>query len=230
VSPAARSRLAPDSRHVAVVAAAFACDTAVADHIAAKLAIVQHRPRETIIALGEGCDDAWLLLVGEADAVLYSAAGHLILLHRLLPGDLFGEPIGLPASADGARVIAAAPVEAGRLRALEFIMLMERYHCVAQAVVQTLSRRLEETTRRMVTAATLSAAGRVHAELLRLARHGAGRSIRPAPVLSELALAVQSTRETVSRAINALERSGIIRRTSEELEIVAPHRLEELVY
>ena len=71
--------------------------------------------------------------------------------------------------------------------------------------------------------------GRVHAELLRLARLADGRVIRPAPVLAKLAVRVQSTRETVSRTINALERRGIIRRERDALVIVAPHRLEEMI-
>ncbi|MEP9358348.1 Crp/Fnr family transcriptional regulator [Sphingomonas sp. KR3-1] len=225
-----RTSAAPDSRHMAVVVAAFRCDAGTASDIAARLAIVRRSPRQVVLAVGETGSDAWLILIGEAHAVLYSAAGHLVLLHRLLPGDLFGEPIGLPAAAEGVQVVAVGPVEAGRFRAIDFLMLMERHHCVAQAVVRTLSGRLDETTRRMIAGATLSAAGRVHGELLRLARLADGRCIRPAPVLSELALAVQSTRETVSRAINALERSGIITRSAEALEIVAPHRLEELVY
>ena len=49
-------------------------------------------------------------------------------------------------------------------------------------------------------------------------------------MLSEFALQVQSTRETVSRAINALEKRGIIRRDEQGLTVVAPHRLEELIY
>jgi DNA-binding GntR family transcriptional regulator len=69
----------------------------------------------------------------------------------------------------------------------------------------------------------------VYAELLRLARLGDGKAIRPAPVLSALAIRVQSTRETVSRAVNDLERRGIIRRQDDALVIVASQRLEELV-
>jgi len=63
-----------------------------------------------------------------------------------------------------------------------------------------------------------------------MAQMGDGRSIRPAPVLSALALRVQSTRETVSRAVNALERRGIIRRDADGLTIVAPQRLQELIF
>ena len=76
---------------------------------------------------------------------------------------------------------------------------------------------------------TLSANGRVHAELLRLARAQDGRWIRPLPVLSDLALRVQTARETVSRAVSALERRGIVQRHEDGLEIVAPARLEALI-
>jgi DNA-binding transcriptional regulator YhcF (GntR family) len=81
----------------------------------------------------------------------------------------------------------------------------------------------------MVEISTLSAAGRIHAELLRQARRSASLTIEPVPVVSEFALLVQTTRETASRAINELERSGIIRREPNRLKVVAPHRLEELV-
>jgi DNA-binding GntR family transcriptional regulator len=69
----------------------------------------------------------------------------------------------------------------------------------------------------------------VHAELLRQAREATDLTIRPAPILSELAVRVGSTRETVSRAVNALERRGIIRREAGALVVVSPRLLEELV-
>ena len=68
--------------------------------------------------------------------------------------------------------------------------------------------------RRMVERTTLSATGRIYAELLRQANEADGRTIRPLPTMSELALIVQSTRETVSRTINDLERRGYIDRKS----------------
>jgi CRP/FNR family transcriptional regulator, cyclic AMP receptor protein len=48
--------------------------------------------------------------------------------------------------------------------------------------------------------------------------------------LSTFALHVQSTRETVSRTISALEKRGIIKRDGDALTVVAPHRLEELIF
>ena len=98
------------------------------------------------------------------------------------------------------------------------------------AISRRLIARLAEQNRRLAESSTLSAAGRVHAEILRLARASSDLTIRPAPVLSQLAMHVQSTRETVSRTISALQKRGIVRRDESGLTVVAEHRLEELVY
>jgi CRP/FNR family transcriptional regulator, cyclic AMP receptor protein len=216
--------------HVAIIGGCFGCDTPTARSIADQARHFRYAPRDTIVTLGDTAQDAWIMLVGESHAVLFSAAGQLVLIHRFGPGDLFGAATGVPAITEGTQVVAVQPTDVGRFRALDFIMLVERHGCVAATVMNALTRRLSETTRRMIEASTLSATGRVHAELLRQARAADGRTIRPAPVLAEMALTVQSTRETVSRAINALERAGIIQRSPEALVIIAPHRLEELVY
>ena len=111
----------------------------------------------------------------------------------------------------------------------DFLTLIERYGCVGLAVSKMLVKQLRATATKMAERTTLSAAGRVHAELLRLAHLGDGRSIPPPPVLASFAARVQSTRETVSRTINALERRGIIRSERDAVLIAAPHRLEEMI-
>jgi predicted transcriptional regulator len=80
---------------------------------------------------------------------------------------------------------------------------------------------------RMAARTTLTAYGRVYAELLRLA--GPSNRIEPPPVLSALALSVHTTRETTSRAIAHLLRRGIVSRTDEALNILAPRLLADLV-
>lgn len=219
-----------DERHLGLIGRSFGCDEAVARHIAA-LAHMRGFPAQTVmIPAGDVDPDAWLLLTGEARAIAYAPGGQYILVHIFLPGDMFGEATGLSVSATASEVTAVISVEAAKIAVSQFIALMEQHHCVALAVARALTRRLSQTSRRMVEGATLSAPGRIHSELLRRARESADMTIRPAPVLALLALHVQSTRETVSRTISVLEKRGIIRRDAETLTIVAPHRLEELVY
>lgn len=116
-----------------------------------------------------------------------------------------------------------------RFGGADFLALAGRHACIGLLLARVLMRRMAHLTGIVHGQVSLSAPGRVHAELLRLARLGDGRAITPPPVLSELADRLLTTRETVSRAVSALERRGLIRRTPETLVIVAPERLEELV-
>ena len=171
-----------------------------------------------------------MLFRSVAKSVALSFDGRLILVQDYKQGDLFGEGALLVNSRIEEDVVAVDRVSAAQFGALSFIGLMEKHSSVAIAVSRVLTRRLSTANRRLVEGATLSSTGRIHAELLRRAKAAGGNDIRPAPVLSEIALHVQTARETVSRAISLLEKRGIITRTPDVLTIVAPHRLEELVY
>lgn len=208
----------------------FACSTQIAEAIGGRAADRRYPARTVIVQQGDGGTETFLVIDGRARALLYGAEGQLVLLHEFAAGDLFGAIAQADAAPHEADVVAVDDVRAALFLALDFLALIEMHGCVGLAVSRMLLKRLRETTGRMVERTTLSATGRIHAELLRLARDSTdGRSIRPAPVLAALAVRVLSTRETVSRAINALERRGIIRRDPDRLTIVAPHRLEEMV-
>ncbi len=168
------------------------------------------------------------MLDGHAQAVAISTDGRAVLVQDFYQGDLFGELGLMPGGVNEEEVLAVDTVDASQFRSDVFIGLMEAHATVALAVSRLVVARLYRTTRRMVEGATLSATGRVCAEVLRLARAG-DNVIRPAPKVSDLAKAAQTTRETASRAVSLLERKGIIQRNNEVLKLVAPHRLEDLV-
>jgi len=76
--------------------------------------------------------------------------------------------------------------------------------------------KLDHMTSRLIEAFSLSAKGRVCAELSRLSRVigilPERLIIRPSPVFVELAERVNSTRETVSRTVSELQKKGILKR------------------
>lgn len=216
--------------HLALIAQSFGCAEETARAIALQTHARHYPAHCVMIRAGDRDPDAWLMLSGEAHALAYGPGGHYLLVHRFVPGDMFGDAAGLSVAALGAEVTAVVDVDAGHLTVGVFVGLMERYSCVAISVAHALTQRLDQTTRRMVEGATLSSPGRIHAEMLRQARAGTAMTIRPMPSHAVFALNVQTTRETVSRAISALEKRGIIRRDGDGLTVVAPHRLEELIY
>lgn len=211
------------------ILAALGCSQEVASAIAAHAAARDYPAQATILRCGDAWIHAHLVLAGRARALVYGLDGQMVLVHEYSSGDFFGA-MGLidlhPASAD---VVAIDPTRTACVPGTEFVMLVDRHGSLGLLLLRRLLEQLRATSGRMVERMTLSAPGRVYAELLRLARLGDGEAIRPAPVLTALAVRVQSTRETVSRAVSGLERRGIVRREDNALIIVAARRLEELV-
>jgi CRP-like cAMP-binding protein len=212
-----------------VVRRAFGCSAELAETIVSQ-ARVKSLPRGQQLWPIEGRDETTLLTVGRAQEVAYGRDGGMLVLHMLGPGEFFGNLMGESDSELSAEVEAVVESAGAMFATSTVVRLMETNHGVAMAISRQLAGRIAAMRRRMVESALLSATGRISAELLRLARDAADRTIRPRPVLSDLAVTVQSTRETVSRTISQLEKRGILQRVEGGLRVVAPHRLEELVY
>jgi CRP/FNR family cyclic AMP-dependent transcriptional regulator len=213
-----------------IVARVFGCPAEVARQLLGRGRFRAYERHAVVVRQGDRLSFAWLVIDGRAHALLYSADGQTVFLQDYGPGDLFGALGELDRPVQEADVVAAAALATLIFDGGELVLVAERHGCIGLALSRMLLRRLRQTTSRMYERAALTAVGRVYAELLRLGRDAAAAmTIRPAPILSELALRVATTRETASRAVNALERRGIIRRDGEALVIVAPRRLEELV-
>jgi CRP/FNR family transcriptional regulator, cyclic AMP receptor protein len=210
-----------------LVRTAFGCGDALARTIAELGRNSEHIRGAQLWPIGER-DETTLLTRGQAHEVAYGREGAMLVLLPLGPGDFYGSLTG---ALDGeARVEATSDGAGAHFGGATVVRLMESYSCVAMAMARHLSARLVTMRRRMVEAAMLSATGRIAAELLRRAASDPDNMIRPMPVFAELATAVQSTRETVSRTVSQWEKRGLVKRVEGGLQVVAAHRLEELVY
>lgn len=218
-----------DPRDRDIVCRIFACSAEIAEHILTRARPKSYPAHATMVRHDDRVTATFLLVEGRARAILYAIDGKLVLLQEFAAGDFFGALGELDPGLQGADVIAVEDVRALLINGPDLVTLAEVHGCIGLALSRLLLERLRRTTTRMFEQAALSAVGRVYAELLRQARQAQGLTIRPAPVLADLAVHVATTRETVSRAVNALVRRGIIRRSDDELVVVAPHRLEELI-
>jgi CRP/FNR family cyclic AMP-dependent transcriptional regulator len=212
---------------LAVIRAAFGCGDALAVTIAA-LSRAGHHDRGAMLWPLPGRDETTLMTQGQAQEVAYGRDGAVLVLLPIAPGDFYGDLVG--SDPGQAQVEATSQGAGAHFASSAVVRLMESYSCVGVAITRHLSGRLTTMRRRMVEAAMLSATGRIAAELLRRAGTSDDRTIRPMPVFSDLAVTVQSTRETVSRTVSQLEKRGVLKRVEGGLQVVAPHRLEELVY
>jgi len=207
----------------------FDCSHELAGQILVRGRRRDYGARATIVRCGDRISTLYVIIGGRAHAIVYSLDGQAVLLHEYGSGDFFGVVSPPYSATHDTDVIALERVCAFLLEGGALALLAEQHACIGLALLRVMVERLQRTASRMYEHVALSAVGRVHAELLRQARQSGDLTIRPSPILSDLALRVSTTRETASRAVNALERRGIIRRDGEALVVVAPHRLEELV-
>ena len=220
-----------DKSHVvgAVLRDVFHCSLDLADSIFTRGRTRNFPSRATIVHQGDRISTLYVVIDGRAHAIVYSLDGQLVLLHEYRRGDFFGVVSPPYAATHDSDVVAIEALTAFLLEGTVLALLAEQHGCIGTALLSVMVERLRRTTSRMYEHMALSAVGRVYAELLRQARERPDLTLRPAPVLAALALHVSTTRETASRAVNALERRGIIRRDGEALTVVAAHRLEELI-
>lgn len=208
-------------------AIAFGCSLETSRALLEQAKCHAHAPRTILVRQGERGDDVILMLFGHARAVMVTMDGRAFRLGDYGAGDLFGAV--QRGESQRAEVTAVEASETARFQAPMFFDLAERYNCVALTLSRSLLRQIAHVSELLGARVSLSAVGRVYAELARLADDGQGARIDPLPAVTEIASRAQTTRETASRALSALERRQIVERRGVALEIVSRRRLEELI-
>ena len=188
----------------------------------------------SVIALqGEDAEKIGFILSGRAKAVSHSEDGKATWVGYFKANDFFGHTALLSENPPHFEVIAETRVEVLFVTAKRMTALLNEHETLSVDIVRDLARRLDHMTNRMIEAYTLSAKGRICAELSRLSRvigkAPDTRIIRPNPVFVDLAERVNSTRETVSRTVSDLQKKGILAREPGAIIIKNPDRLRNSI-
>ena len=195
------------------------------------------RANERLLFQGEPANYIGFILSGRAKAVAYSEHGIETWLGRFEAGEFFGHISFLTQSPVRFEVSAVGPMQLRLIPITEIQTLLDEtdeYGAMMNSVfTRDLARRLDDMMARLVEALTLSAKGRVCAELLRLSSPiGITPDmsvIRPNPVFVDMALRLNASRETVSRAISELQKQGVIKREAGAIIITQPDALRRAV-
>ena len=191
------------------------------------------KPGERLLFQGEPASHIGFVLSGRAKAISFSADGTETWLGRFEAGEFFGHIAFLTESHVRFEVSAEEMMSIRLLPIDDVKTLMDTAPDMGGIFARDLANRLDMMMARLVEALTLSAKGRVSAELLRLSNPiGINPSmsvIRPNPIFVDMALRINSTRETVSRAISDLEKRGIIKREAGAIVIEKPEALKQSI-
>lgn len=187
-----------------------------------------------IIAMqGEAVESVGYILSGRAKAVTYSEDGTATWVGYFERGEFFGHVSLLADTTLSFEISAESDVRAVILSTHAMRDVIKQQKELGLHLANDLARRLDMMTRRLIEAFTLSAKGRVCAELARLSNvigiMPEHHIIRPNPVFVDVALRVNSTRETVSRTVSDLQKKGIVKREAGALVILDPERLKAAI-
>ena len=216
---------AEKAEHLSTIAACFDCGPESAHLLLSAMAEKRFSTGANIALRGDPSAFLFLILEGSVVAEIFGIEGQQAQLTRHRPGEIFGaypEPALHRADfrAIGDTHVLSTPEQT--------LAALARAHGeIGSGIAGLLARQLDLMLDRMAARIGLSANGRFHKALLQLA--DAKGDIRPAPVISALALSVHTTRETGSRALAALLRRGIVERNEDSLRIVSRRMLEEMV-
>lgn len=188
---------------------------------------------EVCLHQGEAAKHIAVITSGKVSAQSYTQDGQKIWVEEFGPNDfLFIESVfsSEPAVCE---LVAATDASLVLITRDAFISLLGSTDNGTSEILSEISGRIQRQTERLIEANTLSARGRICAELKRhskvLGVEPDKHIIRPTPVFSEFALRVGSTRESVSRTVSDLTKTGVILRQPGALVISDMGRLEACI-
>jgi len=183
---------------------------------------------------GDIGEAVYLLKNGTVKLSKVDLGGHEKTLTLLRPPEYFGEMAPLTESTRSATALAVSNVDAYLLFHDDFHRLLKESHLVGRNVNLTLARRLRSMDDESQILSYQDAQGRVAYVLLQLYRSGIVELSDGPPLVrlthQELANMAGTSRETVTRALKALEEEAVIETRPKEILMVDREGLEEILH
>lgn len=175
--------------------------------------------REVVLTRGETGPGLGFLLEGRLQGVDFTVDGREVGLYFVEPGDYFGElPVvdGRPGAEFIIAVAKAKVLFLPRERARTLIFSSPE---IAEKVMCRLADRVRSVTAQRILLSLPNPFQRLCVQLLQLVPEG-GATIASAPTHQELAIMINTSRETVTRAFQLLQNREILRRESNQIQLL----------
>ena len=172
---------------------------------------------------------------GRLRVVQFTSSGREIGFAEITPGGHVGEMAAIDGGPRSASVIAVADTVTASLPAQDFLQVLRDTPTLALNLLKAMARAIRGANVRVHDLRSLTAAGRIVHEVLRIAGRGrtsgnVGRvKLQPAPTQSEIAASAGTTRETVARTLGELEKRKLVARGSRSLELIDIEGLEDFI-
>lgn len=191
-----------------------------------------YNKREVVLHKGGSGDALLFLLSGQLQVVDITEDGRAVGLRILAPGDFFGEIALINNSTRSASVVATSDVLVAFLPAATALHLFSHSPSVAQQMLRHLAQKIQRDSEFRAVLSINNTARRIYTYLSLLQKKpedGAPAVVENLPTHQDIANMINTSRETVTRALLTLVQQGIVQKEANRLVILDPQALQKLV-
>lgn len=194
--------------------------------------IRQYNKRDIVLQKGGHGDGLMFLLSGQLQVIDVTEDGRAIGLRMLAPGDFFGEIALINNSTRSASVVAMSEVLVGFLPAPTAMHLFAHSPSVARHMLKHLAQKIQRDSELRALLSINNTAKRIYTYLMQMQKPsnepGAPTVVDNLPTHQDIANMVNTSRETVTRALLTLTQLGIAQKDAHRLIIRDPEGLKKL--
>jgi CRP/FNR family cyclic AMP-dependent transcriptional regulator len=191
-----------------------------------------YNKREVVLHKGGSGDGLLFLLSGQLQVVDITEDGRAIGLRMLAPGDFFGEIALINNSTRSASVVATSDVLVAFLPAATALHLFSHSPSVAKQMLKHLAQKIQRDSEFRAVLSINNTARRIYTYLALLQKQpdGGGQAVvENLPTHQDIANMINTSRETVTRALLTLVQQGIVQKETNRLVILDPQALQKLI-
>jgi CRP-like cAMP-binding protein len=202
--------------------------------VKADLRIREYAKREVVLQKGASGDSLLFLLSGSLQVVDITEDGRAIGLRILQPGDFFGEIAVINGSMRSASVVALTPVLVALLPRATALHLFSHSPSVANHMLRFLAAKVQRDSEFRALLSIHNTQRRIYTfiDLLKEKKEGEKEGemhvVENLPTHQDIANMINTSRETVTRALLTLTQQGIIKKGTHRLIIIDPEGLQKL--
>ena len=195
-----------------------------------EMTLQEYPRRGVILAKDSAVKGLGFLLVGRLQGVDFTVDGRSVGLYFVEPGDYFGELSVIDGQLPAEFVIAAAQSVVANISLERIQQLTLRYPQIAQQFLARMALRVRNVMAQRTLLGLPNPVQRLCVLLLQLpGRNQAGEYLLdPAPTHQELAIMINTSRETVTRAFQIMTQQKILIREGSQLKVLQLSQLKDI--
>ena len=187
-----------------------------------------------IVERDEQDQSVYFIMYGRVHVLNYSSAGRIVTYSSIVEGGMFGEMAAIDGLPRSAWVCAVNDCLVIKISKEIFVSFLQKNSKFSMAVLRKLSKNLRELDERLVNVLSMRAEQRVCVEIISMARLTSVKSgfycVVEMPTQSNFANLVGLSRETVSRILGRLRSDGLVKISSNGLDILDRKGLENRAF